>query len=151
MNWFKQWLRRFTGIESELASAQANYNLCHKTLGAYISDNGDLRKKLTSKLPPVSGCPDWTVEHAKQWRTFLLTPAGHDLLARARAREASLAITEASDLDAPRICRGMTFTLNWLESLANAELISASAAANAEQSEDDSEHVTTSNERSTEH
>ena len=151
MNWFKQWLRRFTGIESELDLVKSNYDLCHKTLGNYVTDYAELLKAIESKLAPVSGCPDWTVEHATQWRTFLLTPAGHDLLARARAREASLAITEASDLDAPRICRGMTFTLNWLESLANAELISASAAANAEQSEDDSEHVTTSNERSTEH
>jgi hypothetical protein len=149
VNWFKQWMRVCSGAENEMAvlkiQLERESDDNRRRTARY---NGVFKQIHDKQLPPVSGCPDWTVEHAKQWRTFLLTPAGHDLLARARAREASLAITEASDLDAPRICRGMTFTLNWLESLANVELISASAAANAEQSEDETEHVATSNERS---
>jgi hypothetical protein len=83
----------------------------------------------------VPVAPEWTVDDARQWKTFLQSPAGQTLWQRARAREAALCVEACAGKHDPKLAGGVSFALNWLESLANVESISSAADANAANSE----------------
>ena len=82
-----------------------------------------------SPLAVVPLAPDWTPEDAMHWKQFLQSPAGQALWLRARAREASLCVAACAGKHDPKTAGGFSFTLNWLEGMANAESISAASAA----------------------
>ena len=82
-------------------------------------------------LASVPLCPDWTEAEATKWQQFLRTPAGNALWMRARAREAALCVEACSGKHDPKMAAGFSFTLNWLEGLANPNLISSAADAKA--------------------
>ena len=89
----------------------------------------ELKSLKEPRIYPNVQCPDWTAENALHWKTFLLTPAGKALWERARAREVSLCIASCSGTEDAKMSGGMTFTLNWLESLARPEIISSAEDA----------------------
>ena len=93
-----------------------------------------------SELPAVPLVVEWTADDARQWKTFLQSPAGQSLWQRARARQAALCVEACDGKFDPKTAGGVSFTLNWLESLANAEAISSAAlvkAANTETAPDE--------------
>lgn len=81
------------------------------------------------RLLAVTVAPEWTPDEARQWQTFLRSPAGQTLWQRARARQAALCVEACDGKFDPKMAAGFTFTLNWLEQLANAESISGATAA----------------------
>lgn len=96
-----------------------------------------------SALPAVPVVVEWTLDDARQWKTFLQSPAGQTLWSRARARQASLCVEACDGKFDPKTAGGVSFTLNWLESLANVESISTAAVAQAAKSEsgiEDADH-----------
>jgi hypothetical protein len=78
---------------------------------------------------PIGECPPWTAEDAQRWKEFLANPTGQSLWRRARARETSLAISACRGTEDPKTVGGITFALNWLESLARPEIISSAEDA----------------------
>ena len=93
-------------------------------------------------LISVPIAPEWMPEDASHWKQFLKTPAGQSLWLRARAMEAATCVKACAGLHDPKMAGGISFTLNWLEQLANGESISsASLAKDANTSADTLENV----------
>lgn len=84
---------------------------------------------------PVVPVAEWTAEDAFHWKQFLQTPAGQSLWQRARARQAALCVDACDGKLDPKTAGGFTFTLNWLESLANHEAISSAELAKSANAE----------------
>jgi hypothetical protein len=75
---------------------------------------------------------EWTADDARQWKTFLQSPAGQSLWKRARAREAALCVQACGGQFDTKVAGGFSYTLNWFESLANPEIISTTEVAKSE-------------------
>ena len=91
---------------------------------------------------PIAPSPDWTEDDASNWKSFLKTPSGQALWIRARAMEAATCIKACAGQYDPKMAGGISFTMNWLEQLANAETISsASLDKDANNSADTLENV----------
>lgn len=84
-----------------------------------------LRRGGQSKpLLAVPVAPEWSHEDAANWNQFLRSQTGQSLWLRARAMEAATCVNACAGKHEPKMAGGISFTLNWLEQMANAEAIS---------------------------
>jgi hypothetical protein len=92
-----------------------------------------MQENKSPNIPEVyKPTPDWTVNEAIIWRTFLANPTGQILLKRARAMESINAIKGANDVFHTQHSAGRTAgfsdAINWLESLASDQTINSLSA-----------------------
>lgn len=72
----------------------------------------------STPLCAVPVAPEWTKEDAANWKQFLRTPTGQALWIRARAMEAATCVKACAGRANHRMAGGISYSLNWLESLA---------------------------------
>jgi len=116
---------RITGRDVLNQKAENACSLINK----FCEANFKLNQKLiaSSKLLQVPVAPKWDVEEAQVWKAFLLSKCGQDILTKARAMEAATCVKACSGEGDHKLAGGISFTLNWLESLANVEAITSAS------------------------
>lgn len=117
------WVSRKTHNEVvKVVQKQAKTIIDLRTKGAILA------KQFLKMLPQMpEDAPPWSQANVLALKAFFATPTGATLLKRARAMEYNRSVNACSDVfhtqHSAGVAKGITDTLNWIESLASPDML----------------------------